>query len=111
MSKLISKSAIFILISMFVIQTLSMRLYLHKRKFESSCDGKFDLSQYARLDRVCEDCLELYKDYGLHETCKSNCFNNVIFTKCATSVLRESDANTLIQKVKEISPPKSKENV
>uniref|UniRef100_T1K6I2 Ion transport peptide-like protein n=1 Tax=Tetranychus urticae TaxID=32264 RepID=T1K6I2_TETUR len=104
MSALKVKATIFIIISMFVIQTLSssMNIHLHKRSFKDHCDGKFDLSLYARCDRVCEVCLEMYKDVHLHAECKSNCFNNSIFEKCAIAVLPESDANSLIQKVKDL---------
>uniref|UniRef100_T1KLP0 Uncharacterized protein n=1 Tax=Tetranychus urticae TaxID=32264 RepID=T1KLP0_TETUR len=99
------RATIFILISMFVIQAFSssMNIHLYKRSFKSACDVKYDSSLYARCDRVCEDCLEIYKDVDIHAGCKSNCFNNSFFVKCAETVLPESDANSLIQKAKDHS--------
>src|SRR5579871_4797127 len=42
-----------------------------KRSFvHLGCMGKYDRAIFAKLDRVCEDCYNLYREPGLHRDCR-----------------------------------------
>lgn len=46
-------------------------LKLTKRSFaEAGCMGSNDDSKFYRLDRVCVECMELYRDPSLHSSCR-----------------------------------------
>ncbi|XP_063614439.1 crustacean hyperglycemic hormones-like [Penaeus indicus] len=45
----------------------------------SSCTGVYDRELLVRLDRVCEDCYNVYRDLGLAAECRSNCLHNEVF--------------------------------
>lgn len=45
---------------------------LHKRSFVSlGCMGVYDKSKFARLDRVCEECYQMFRDPDIHSMCRS----------------------------------------
>lgn len=35
-----------------------------------NCEGRFNASAFARLDRVCEDCYNLFREQEIHKECK-----------------------------------------
>ena len=44
---------------------------LTKRSFhEIQCKGTFDKSIFAKLDRICQDCYDLYRDPDLYGLCR-----------------------------------------
>ncbi|CAG2108125.1 unnamed protein product, partial [Medioppia subpectinata] len=44
---------------------------LHKRTFAGlGCLGVYDKAKFARLDRVCEECYQLYREPDLHSSCR-----------------------------------------
>lgn len=44
---------------------------LNKRSFfEIQCKGVYDKSIFARLDRICEDCYNLFREPQLHSLCR-----------------------------------------
>ncbi|GBO28289.1 hypothetical protein AVEN_179260-1 [Araneus ventricosus] len=51
-----------------------------KRSFSDlGCMGVYDKAKFARLDRVCEECYQLYREPEVHTSCRSNCFKNELF--------------------------------
>ena len=52
----------------------TLPFYMHhltKRSFFGiQCKGVYDKSIYARLDRICEDCYNLFREPELHSLCK-----------------------------------------
>lgn len=45
--------------------------HLNKRSFfDIQCKGVYDKSIFARLDRICEDCYDLFREPQLHSLCK-----------------------------------------
>lgn len=38
--------------------------------FDLQCKGVYDRSIYARLDRICEDCYNLFREPQLHSLCR-----------------------------------------
>ncbi|XP_071439601.1 CHH-like protein isoform X2 [Hetaerina americana] len=57
--------------------TLSKRSF-----FDIQCKGVYDKSIFARLDRICEDCYNLFREPQLHSLCRSQCFSSPYFKGC-----------------------------
>ncbi|GFX83776.1 ion transport peptide-like [Trichonephila clavipes] len=67
-----------------------------KRSFSDlGCMGVFDKAKFARLDRVCEECYQLFRESDVHTSCRSNCFKNDYFIKCVDALLLRKDQQTL----------------
>ena len=63
-----------IILALFFIGTIVSAkpgLKLSKRSFaEAGCMGSNDDSKFYRLDRVCVECMELYRDPSIHSSCR-----------------------------------------
>jgi len=57
------------------------------------CGGIFDKTIVARVDEVCTDCFELYRDAAVVVRCRSDCFVNDVFTQCLESLLRQDESD------------------
>ncbi|XP_027223578.2 crustacean hyperglycemic hormone 6 [Penaeus vannamei] len=56
---------------------------LRKRSiFDHSCTGVFDRELIGRLNRVCDDCYNVFRDTDVATGCRSNCFYNRMFLQC-----------------------------
>ncbi|XP_053978812.1 uncharacterized protein LOC128895443 isoform X2 [Hylaeus anthracinus] len=65
---------------------------LGKRSFiDIQCKGIYDKSIFARLDRICEDCYNLFREPQLHQLCRQNCFGTQYFTSCIQALLLEDE--------------------
>jgi len=52
----------------FVVQSLNP---FDKRQFDGlACDGTYRRATFARLDAVCDDCFQLYKEPEIHSLCR-----------------------------------------
>ncbi|ROT68740.1 molt-inhibiting hormone-like isoform X2 [Penaeus vannamei] len=54
--------------------------------FDHSCKGIYDRELFRKLDRVCEDCYNLYRKPYVATECKSNCFVNKRFNVCVADL-------------------------
>ncbi|GBN04259.1 Ion transport peptide-like [Araneus ventricosus] len=74
-----------------------------KRGFSDlGCMGVYDKAKFARLDRVCEECYQLYRESDVHTTCRSNCFKNEFFTQCVDALLLRKDQQKLDYMVEQL---------
>ncbi|XP_076282755.1 ion transport peptide isoform X2 [Lasioglossum baleicum] len=65
---------------------------LGKRSFiDIQCKGIYDKSIFARLDRICEDCYNLFREPQLHQLCRQSCFGTQYFTSCIQALLLEDE--------------------
>ena len=65
---------------------------LHKRSFATlGCMGVYDKSKFARLDRVCEECYQIFRQPDIHTSCRQDCFTNDVFTRCVDVLLLQSE--------------------
>ncbi|XP_031843756.2 ion transport peptide isoform X2 [Nomia melanderi] len=65
---------------------------LGKRSFiDIQCKGIYDKSIFARLDRICEDCYNLFREPQLHQLCRQTCFGTQYFTSCVQALLLEDE--------------------
>ncbi|XP_042861889.1 crustacean hyperglycemic hormone 6-like [Penaeus japonicus] len=56
---------------------------LNKRSiFDHSCTGVFDRELIGRLNRVCDDCYNVFRDVDVAAGCRSNCYYNRVFQQC-----------------------------
>ncbi|XP_003427340.1 ion transport peptide isoform X2 [Nasonia vitripennis] len=63
-----------------------------KRSFmDIQCKGVYDKALFARLDRICEDCYNLFREPQLHTLCRHNCFGTEYFTSCIQALLLEDE--------------------
>ncbi|XP_037788550.1 crustacean hyperglycemic hormone-like [Penaeus monodon] len=58
-----------------------------------SCTGAYNRELLTRLDRVCEDCYNLYRDTDVAAECRSNCFHNEVFLYCVDYMYRRRQRN------------------
>lgn len=71
--------------------------HLTKRSFfDIQCKGVYDKSIFARLDRICEDCYNLFREPQIHSLCMKNCFTTDYFKGCLET-LQLSDEMEEIQ--------------
>ncbi|KAL3225040.1 hypothetical protein MRX96_026149 [Rhipicephalus microplus] len=66
---------------------------------ELGCRGNFEQSYLARLERVCEECYQLYQDPKAYNMCRDNCFKNEYFLQCAEALLLKDEMDSLKSKV------------
>ncbi|XP_023727466.1 ion transport peptide isoform X2 [Cryptotermes secundus] len=73
---------------------------LNKRSFfEIQCKGVYDKSIFARLDRICEDCYNLFREPQLHSLCRSKCFSSDYFKGCLEALLLKEEEQKFNQMV------------
>ncbi|XP_037295131.1 CHH-like protein isoform X2 [Manduca sexta] len=54
--------------------------------FSLECKGVYDASIFARLDRVCDDCYNLFREPQLYTLCRAKCFTTPYFKGCMESL-------------------------
>lgn len=78
-----------------------------KRTYEDlECRGMFDHGIMAQLERVCEDCYNLYKDPEVYGYCRMDCFKTPTFGLCLKSLLMDSEADKFLELVEIIGKKK-----
>ncbi|CAG9795505.1 unnamed protein product [Diatraea saccharalis] len=58
--------------------------------FTLQCKGVYDAAIFARLDRICDDCYNLFREPQLYTLCRQDCFTTDYFKGCV-EVLQETD--------------------
>nr|ANQ38659.1 CHH2 preproprotein [Chorismus antarcticus] len=66
---------------------------------DQSCKGIFDRNLFRKLDRVCEDCYNLYRKPHVGIDCRSNCYGNMIFRQCLDDLMMMDVVDEYIKKV------------
>ena len=44
----------------------------------SNCKGVYDVRKYARLNSICDDCYNLFRDPEVHSLCRYDVFTTII---------------------------------
>ena len=74
MCAVVVKAVLCCLIVLLIVQQqgcLVKAANLHKRSFVSlGCMGVYDKAKFARLDRVCEECYQMFRDPDIHAMCR-----------------------------------------
>ncbi|KAF2900577.1 hypothetical protein ILUMI_05619 [Ignelater luminosus] len=77
--------------------------HLTKRAFaDQQCKGVYDKSIYARLDRICEDCYNLFREPELHTLCKKSCFTTDYFKACLESLQLQDEMEQIQTWIKQL---------
>ncbi|KAI1288088.1 Ion transport peptide-like [Halotydeus destructor] len=95
------------LIALSVLVVLAQRSVdcrdLHRRTFNSlGCGGVYDKAKFARLDRVCTECYQMYREPELHPMCRQDCFRNEVFARCVDALLLNSEQMSLQEMVSDV---------
>lgn len=53
---------------------------------DPSCKGYYDRGILNTLSYVCEDCDNLYREFGFQAKCRSDCFASDLFTTCLVAL-------------------------
>ncbi|KAG7199547.1 hypothetical protein KM043_014158 [Ampulex compressa] len=76
---------------------------LGKRSFmELQCKGIYDKSIFARLDRICEDCYNLFREPQLHHLCRKECFTTEYFKGCVDVLLLHDEVEKIQSWIKHL---------
>lgn len=76
---------------------------LGKRSFtQLQCKGVYDRSIFARLDRICEDCYNLFREPQLHTLCRKNCFTTDYFKGCLDVLLLHDEMEKIQTWIKQL---------
>lgn len=76
---------------------------LGKRSFfDIQCKGVYDKSIFARLDRICEDCYNLFREPQLHMLCKKECFTTDYFKGCLDVLLLSDEVGKIQMWIKQL---------
>ncbi|PZC73065.1 CHH-like protein isoform X2 [Helicoverpa armigera] len=54
--------------------------------FTLECKGVYDAAIFARLDRICDDCYNLFREPQLYTLCREKCFTSPYFKGCMESL-------------------------
>lgn len=64
--------------------------------YDIHCKGIYDKSVFARVDQICEDCYNIFREPKLHSICRQDCFTSDYFKGCV-DILRLTDEFGKIQ--------------
>jgi len=69
--------------------TTNQRSLSKRSFFDINCKGTYDARIYARLEIICQDCYNLYREPELLSLCTAECFNTPFFGGCVKALLME----------------------
>jgi len=90
-----------VIVAALVIQSTSAASIKDQRSvskrsfFDINCKGTYDARIYARLEIICQDCYNLYREPELLTLCSSDCFNTPFFGGCVKALLMEEKEDEL----------------
>ncbi|EDW32890.1 GL10219 [Drosophila persimilis] len=88
-SRNIKISVVLFLVLIPIFTALPHNHNLSKRSnfFDLECKGIFNKTMFFRLDRICEDCYQLFRETSIHRLCKKDCFDSKWFGECLKVLL------------------------
>ncbi|XP_062129320.1 ion transport peptide-like isoform X3 [Drosophila sulfurigaster albostrigata] len=98
-SRNIKISVVLFLVLIPIFTALPHNHNLSKRSnfFDLECKGIFNKTMFFRLDRICEDCYQLFRETSIHRLCKKDCFDSKWFGECVKVLLTPSEEITNLQ--------------
>ncbi|XP_062129319.1 ion transport peptide isoform X2 [Drosophila sulfurigaster albostrigata] len=92
-SRNIKISVVLFLVLIPIFTALPHNHNLSKRSnfFDLECKGIFNKTMFFRLDRICEDCYQLFRETSIHRLCKQDCFGSQFFNACVESLQLHDD--------------------
>ncbi|XP_074042221.1 ion transport peptide isoform X1 [Leptinotarsa decemlineata] len=87
---------------------LLSRHHLAKRSFfDLQCRGVYDKSIFARLDRICVDCYNLFREPSVHSLCRDNCFTSDYFKGCVDTLQLSDHIPEIMDMIKQLKGAKA----
>ncbi|XP_064544345.1 ion transport peptide-like isoform X2 [Drosophila montana] len=98
-SRNIKISVVLFLVLIPIFTALPHNHNLSKRSnfFDLECKGIFNKTMFFRLDRICEDCYQLFRETSIHRLCKKDCFDSKWFGECVKVLLTPTEEITNLQ--------------
>ncbi|XP_017839216.2 ion transport peptide-like isoform X2 [Drosophila busckii] len=98
-SRNIKISVVLFLVMIPIFTALPHNHNLSKRSnfFDLECKGIFNKTMFFRLDRICEDCYQLFRETSIHRLCKKDCFDSKWFGECVKVLLTPTEEITNLQ--------------
>ncbi|XP_032290038.1 ion transport peptide-like isoform X6 [Drosophila virilis] len=98
-SRNIKISVVLFLVLIPIFTALPHNHNLSKRSnfFDLECKGIFNKTMFFRLDRICEDCYQLFRETSIHRLCKANCFAHQTFGECLKVLLIDDEEIVQLQ--------------
>ncbi|KAL7629926.1 UNVERIFIED_CONTAM: hypothetical protein RMT77_019955 [Armadillidium vulgare] len=62
-----------------------------RSSYDSNCFGSYNRELSSQLNRVCDDCYDLYKNHKVSIECRRNCFQDEMFLLCVKSLYLDVD--------------------
>ncbi|CAM1319327.1 ITP (predicted) [Pycnogonum litorale] len=96
----VTRTVVLLTVISLVVLPWSTKAYttrdIYKRSFVAfNCMGKYDVSLLAKLERVCSDCFNLYREPELTMLCSKKCFVNEYFDGCLDALVQEEERKIL----------------
>ncbi|XP_075981488.1 ion transport peptide isoform X2 [Anticarsia gemmatalis] len=67
--------------------------------FTLECKGVYDAAIFARLDRICDDCFNLFREPQLYTLCREKCFTTPYFKGCMESLYLYDEKDKIDQMI------------
>ncbi|XP_055379661.1 ion transport peptide-like isoform X1 [Condylostylus longicornis] len=98
-------SVVLILVLVPLISTVPHSMSRRKRDtfFDLECKGTFNKALFYRLDRICEDCYQLFRETTVHRLCKESCFTTQYFKACVDALHLNDEIETIKFNVKHLN--------
>ncbi|XP_059099556.1 CHH-like protein isoform X2 [Tigriopus californicus] len=69
----------------YLIQSLTS---IDRKNFQSlECKGRYHQGIFSKLDLICDDCYQLYKEPEVHSMCRADCFTSPVFRQCIDALM------------------------
>ncbi|XP_066963259.1 crustacean hyperglycemic hormones A-like [Macrobrachium rosenbergii] len=69
---------------------------------DRSCKGIYDRGIFMMLDRVCEDCYNLYRKPYVGVDCRKRCYRNATFRQCLNDLLLKDNFDSYADLVRTV---------
>ncbi|XP_075165382.1 ion transport peptide isoform X4 [Haematobia irritans] len=98
-SRNIKISVVMFLIFVPLITALPRNHNMAKRSnfFDLECKGIYNKTMFYRLDKICDDCYNLFRETSIHRLCKHKCFTHQTFEGCINALLIPEEEVTQLQ--------------
>ncbi|XP_068202981.1 crustacean hyperglycemic hormone-like [Palaemon carinicauda] len=67
-----------------------------------SCRGVYDRGIFRVLERVCEDCYNLYRKPYVGVECRKRCYRNMVFRQCLSDLLLKDNFESYAASVRTV---------
>nr|QTY40864.1 venom polypeptide precursor [Doratifera vulnerans] len=83
-------SCVKLVIALAALATVAAHHVARRSVDDYQCKGVYDASMFARLERLCQDCYNVFREPIVYSQCMKDCFTGDFFKGCV-EVLQETD--------------------